>query len=137
VVRAREPRVLAHRPEATAVHARVDATGERVGARLAQPLLQPRRHVAGLVQRLDLDPRVREPPWVVRADLRRNVAIQVLFSAPGRHRVGRIVGGLAPARPQAPPPRPSARRWPGTNRRAVPPRAGAPAPRPPGAAARP
>ena len=41
VLGAGEAGVLAHRPEPVAVHALVDAAGERVGARLAEPLVEP------------------------------------------------------------------------------------------------
>src|SRR6185369_13548778 len=48
-----EARELAHRPEAAAVHRRVDAARERELAREADPLLEG-AHVLGAVERLDL-----------------------------------------------------------------------------------
>ncbi len=75
VLGAREPGVLAHRPEAVAVHAVVDAAGERERSGLAEPLLEPGPDVLGLVERVDLDPGVGEPPLVVGADDRRDEAV--------------------------------------------------------------
>ena len=78
VLGAREARVLAHRPEAVAVHAVVDAAREGVLARLAEALLEARRHVAGVVEPVDLDARVREAPVVVGADDRVDVAMLIV-----------------------------------------------------------
>src|SRR5918994_872705 len=61
-------RVLAHRPLALAVHLAVHAAGERVLARLAQPLLELGRDVLRVVEGLDLDPGVGEDALVLRAD---------------------------------------------------------------------
>jgi hypothetical protein len=47
--------VLAHRPQAAAVHIGMDAARERVLARLAQPLIEVGRQVGFGVDRLDLD----------------------------------------------------------------------------------
>src|SRR5690606_7509603 len=76
VLGAREPRVLAHRPEAVAVHPLVDAAGERVGAGLAQALLEPRGDVVGVVEALDLDAGIGEDAFVVGAYDGRNVAMR-------------------------------------------------------------
>jgi hypothetical protein len=70
--------VLAHRPEPVAVHAGMDPAGERIGAGLAEPLLEAGRDVALLIQALDLDPRVGEDALVVGADQRGDRAIVVL-----------------------------------------------------------
>ena len=50
-----ESGVLAHGPGPLGVHGRVDAPGERVGAGLAQPLVQSGRDIARGVQRGDLE----------------------------------------------------------------------------------
>jgi hypothetical protein len=91
VLGAREPRVLAHRPEPIAVHAIVDAAGERVGARLAEALIQPGGDVGLVVEPVDLDPRVGEHALVLGADDRRHVAVQVLVDRPLGSRVRQLV----------------------------------------------
>ncbi len=53
---ARVAGVLAHRPLAAAVHVRVDPAREGVLPGLAEPLLEPRLNVLGVVLVLDLDP---------------------------------------------------------------------------------
>ena len=75
VLGAGEAGVLAHRPEPVPVHAVVDAAGERVGAGLAEPLLQVGGDVAGLVELVDLDPGVGEAALVVGADDRGDGAV--------------------------------------------------------------
>ena len=72
LLRRRVARVLAHRPQLLAVHLAVRPARERELAGLAEPLLQVLGHVAGLVQRLDLDARVREAARVVGSDDRRD-----------------------------------------------------------------
>ena len=73
----------------------VDAAGERVGAGLAEALLEARGDVGLVVERLDLDPRVGDHPLVVGTDDRGDVAVQVLLdraasvSLLGRHAIGR------------------------------------------------
>ncbi len=79
VLGAGEAGVLAHRPEAVAVHALVDPAGERIVAGLAEALVEPGCDVALLVEAVDLDPRVGEHALVVGADDRRDVAVQILL----------------------------------------------------------
>ena len=84
VLGAGEAGVLAHRPEPVAVHAVVDAAGERVGAGLAEPLLEARGDVGLVVEPVDLDPGVGEHALVVGPDDRGDVAVQVLLDRPLR-----------------------------------------------------
>jgi hypothetical protein len=72
---ARVARVLAHRPLAAAVHVRVDPARERVGARLAEALLEARADVPGVVLVLHLNARVGEAARVVRPDDRRDARL--------------------------------------------------------------
>ena len=62
--------VLAHRPAALAVHLAVDPAREGKLARLAE--VEVLGHVRLVVERLDLDPGVREAARIVRADDRRD-----------------------------------------------------------------
>ena len=64
LLRRRVPRVLAHRPRPPAVHLRVRAARERELPRLAQ--LRLAAEVLRRVDRLHLDPGVREPPRILR-----------------------------------------------------------------------
>ena len=75
VLGAREAGVLAHRPQAVAVHAVVDPARERVLARLAEALLQPVGDVARVIELVDLDPRVGEDALVVRPGDRGDEAV--------------------------------------------------------------
>ena len=72
LLRRRVARVLAHRPQLLAVHLAVRAAREGELARLAEPLVEVVGDVVRRVQRLDLDPGVREAPRVVGADDRRD-----------------------------------------------------------------
>src|SRR5690606_8604843 len=58
------------------VHPLVDAAGERVGAGLAQALLEPRGDVVGVVEALDLDAGIGEHAFVVGAYDGRDVAMR-------------------------------------------------------------
>src|SRR5919108_4982607 len=61
----------------------MDPAGERVFARRSQPLLQAGADVAGLIQPLDLDPRVREAALVVWPDGGGDVPMEVLLDCRG------------------------------------------------------
>ncbi len=74
-----EAGVLAHRPQAVAVHAVVDAAGKRILTRLAEALLQAGGDIVGFVQGLDLDPRVGDHTLVVGADDGGDVAMEIVF----------------------------------------------------------
>ena len=69
--------VLAMRPQLLAVHLAVDAARVRVLARFAEAAGQVRGNVALGIERLDLDPGVREPPRIVGADDRGDRAVVV------------------------------------------------------------
>ena len=72
LLRARVARVLAHRPQLLAVHLAMHAAGEGELGGVAEPLVDVVGDVVRRVDRLDLDPAVREAPRVVRADDRRD-----------------------------------------------------------------
>ena len=72
LLRARVARVLAHRPQLLAVHLAMHAAGEGELGGVAEPLVEVVGDVVRRVDRLDLDPAVREAPRVVRADDRRD-----------------------------------------------------------------
>ena len=130
LLRRRVARVLAHRPQLLAVHLAVRPARERELAGLAEALLEVLGHVAGLVERLDLDAGVREAPRVVGSDDRRHGEVgrflEVLVVD------GHAVGGFARrcgrgrgqerGASELPPPRPptSRRRRPLTRHRAHP-----------------
>ncbi len=84
---ARVARVLAHRPLAAAVHVRVDAARERVGARLAEAFLEARSDVLRVVLVLDLDARVGEAARVVRPDDRRDARLLLRRRGHGSRRI--------------------------------------------------
>ena len=90
----REPRVLAHRPEAAAVHGRLDAAGERVLARPAEVArLVETGRVGGRVQVPDLDARGRlERRTALRGRLRPPWPAASRASARGRGRLPSPIG---------------------------------------------
>ena len=83
VLGAGEAGVLAHGPEPIAIHAVVDAAGERKLPRLAEALLELGRDVVGVVEALDLDPRVGEHALVVGTDDRGQVLVLAVDRPPG------------------------------------------------------
>ena len=85
--------VLAHRPAALAVHLAVDAAGEGELARLAE--VEVLGQVRLRVERLDLDPGVREAAGVVRADDRRDGEVGRVLVLDGHGR--RVPRGSRPA----------------------------------------
>src|SRR5262249_32551491 len=88
-----EAGVLAHRPEPVAVHAGMDAPGERVFARLAEALLQAGLDVLLLVEALDLDPGIGDHPALalILREHRGDVAMELLVDRGPVRVLGRTV----------------------------------------------